>query len=40
MAASTLLDRLQKVCNVDVDDASVELIKSLPFKPYNRESFG
>ncbi|EAU36040.1 predicted protein [Aspergillus terreus NIH2624] len=38
MVASTLLDRLQKVCNVDVDDASVELIKSLPFKPYNQTS--
>jgi hypothetical protein len=37
MAGRTLLTRLDELCNVDVDDADIEFIKSLPFKPYNRE---
>ncbi|KAL1886707.1 hypothetical protein Plec18167_000641 [Paecilomyces lecythidis] len=37
MVFPTLLDRLEQLCNVDVDDASIEVIKSLPFKPHNRE---
>ncbi|VUC29132.1 unnamed protein product [Clonostachys rosea] len=38
MAGRTLLTRLDELCNVDVDDADFEFIKSLPFKPYNQTS--
>ncbi|CAG9954516.1 unnamed protein product [Clonostachys rosea f. rosea IK726] len=38
MAGRTLLTRLDELCNVDVDDADIEFIKSLPFKPYNQTS--
>ncbi|GAD91713.1 predicted protein [Paecilomyces variotii No. 5] len=38
MTVPTLLDRLEKLCNVDIDDASIEVIKSLPFKLHNQTS--
>ncbi|ETI20929.1 hypothetical protein G647_07272 [Cladophialophora carrionii CBS 160.54] len=38
MAARSLLDRLEELCNVDVDDVDTEVIKSLPFTPHNRDS--
>ncbi|KAJ9150894.1 Transaldolase [Pleurostoma richardsiae] len=39
MPGRTLLDRLESLCNVDVDDASTDFIKSLqPFTPHNQTS--
>ncbi len=38
MSTRSLLERLEELCNVDVDDVDTELIKSLPFKPHNRKS--
>ncbi|OAL23397.1 hypothetical protein AYO22_06447 [Fonsecaea multimorphosa] len=38
MASRSLLDRLEELCNVDVDDVDTELIKSLPFTPHNQTS--
>ncbi|KAL5333607.1 hypothetical protein BJX70DRAFT_392034 [Aspergillus crustosus] len=38
MANRTLLDRLQSLCNVDVDDIDNAFISSLPFKPHNQTS--
>ncbi|KAL4861506.1 hypothetical protein BDV12DRAFT_207969 [Aspergillus spectabilis] len=38
MATRTLLDRLQALCNVDVDDIDNAFIASLPFKPHNQTS--
>jgi hypothetical protein len=37
--ARSMLHRLEDLCNVDVDDADPELIKSIPFTPHNRASF-
>ncbi|PTB75038.1 aldolase [Trichoderma longibrachiatum ATCC 18648] len=31
----SMLHRLEDLCNVDVDDADTELIKSIPFTPHN-----
>ncbi len=39
MSPRSLLERLEELCNVDVDDVNTELIKSLPFKPHNRKSY-
>ncbi|KAF7561499.1 hypothetical protein G7046_g2668 [Stylonectria norvegica] len=36
MAAPTMLDRLEKLINVDIDDVDTELITSVPFTPHNR----
>ncbi|KAJ5371952.1 hypothetical protein N7517_003958 [Penicillium concentricum] len=38
MSDRTLLERLEKLCNVDVDDVDTALITSLPFKPHNLTS--
>ncbi|OQV10433.1 hypothetical protein CLAIMM_14431 [Cladophialophora immunda] len=38
MAPRSLLDRLEELCNVDVDDVDTELIRSLPFTPHNQTS--
>ncbi|KAH8817420.1 transaldolase [Xylogone sp. PMI_703] len=38
MATRTLLERLEQLCNVDVDDVNLDLIKSLPFTPHNQTS--
>ncbi|EXJ70754.1 uncharacterized protein A1O5_05744 [Cladophialophora psammophila CBS 110553] len=38
MATRSLLERLEELCNVDVDDVDTELIKSLPFTPHNQTS--
>ncbi|OCT44595.1 hypothetical protein CLCR_06278 [Cladophialophora carrionii] len=38
MAARSLLDRLEELCNVDVDDVDTEVVKSLPFTPHNQTS--
>ncbi|OAP55772.1 hypothetical protein AYL99_09924 [Fonsecaea erecta] len=38
MASRSLLDRLEELCNVDVDDVDTALIKSLPFPPHNQTS--
>jgi transaldolase len=37
MATQSLLDRLEQLCNVDVDDVDTEVIRSLPFTPHNRK---
>jgi hypothetical protein len=37
MLEATFLDRLEKLCNVDIDDVDVAVIASLPFKPHNRQ---
>ncbi|ETR99797.1 aldolase [Trichoderma reesei RUT C-30] len=34
----SMLHRLEDLCNVDVDDADTELIKSIPFTPHNQTS--
>ncbi|KAM0254860.1 hypothetical protein ACHAQJ_006352 [Trichoderma viride] len=36
--ARSMLHRLEDLCNVDVDDADTELIKSIPFMPHNQTS--
>ncbi|EHK18566.1 uncharacterized protein TRIVIDRAFT_158488 [Trichoderma virens Gv29-8] len=36
--ARSMLHRLEDLCNVDVDDADTELIKSIPFTPHNQTS--
>ncbi|KAL7943960.1 hypothetical protein V8C42DRAFT_327306 [Trichoderma barbatum] len=36
--ARSMLHRLEELCNVDVDDADTELIKSIPFTPHNQTS--
>ncbi|KAK5989480.1 Transaldolase-like protein [Cladobotryum mycophilum] len=38
MTTRSLLQRIEDICNVDVDDASTEVIKSLPFTPHNQTS--
>ncbi|KIW77210.1 hypothetical protein Z517_09656 [Fonsecaea pedrosoi CBS 271.37] len=38
MAPRSLLERLEELCNVDVDDVDTALIKSLPFTPHNQTS--
>ncbi|CAG7952093.1 unnamed protein product [Penicillium salamii] len=38
MLEATFLDRLEKLCNVDIDDVDVAVIASLPFKPHNLTS--
>ncbi|KIW63882.1 hypothetical protein PV04_08852 [Phialophora macrospora] len=38
MATQSLLDRLEQLCNVDVDDVDTEIIRSLPFTPHNQTS--
>ncbi|KIW21668.1 hypothetical protein PV08_02248 [Exophiala spinifera] len=38
MAPRSLLDRLEELCNVDVDDVNTDLIKNLPFTPNNQTS--
>lgn len=34
----SLLEEIEEKCNVDVDDVSTELIKSIPFVPHNRRT--
>ncbi|KAL6692318.1 hypothetical protein J3F84DRAFT_402137 [Trichoderma pleuroticola] len=36
--ARSMLHRLEDLCNVDVDSADTELIKSIPFTPHNQTS--
>ncbi|KAI1135127.1 transaldolase [Hypoxylon sp. FL0543] len=36
--STSLLDRVEKLCNVDVDDADTDVIKSIPFMPHNQTS--
>ncbi|KAH6603762.1 hypothetical protein Trco_007208 [Trichoderma cornu-damae] len=38
MTRRSMLHRLEDLCNVDVDDADTELIKSIPFTPHNQTS--
>nr|KAK5448456.1 hypothetical protein LTR18_001544 [Exophiala xenobiotica] len=38
MPKRSLLERLEVLCNVDVDDVDTELIKRLPFQPHNQTS--
>lgn len=33
----SLLERVEKLSNVDVDDPSTDVIKGLPFTPHNRK---
>ncbi|KAJ6114237.1 hypothetical protein N7486_000015 [Penicillium sp. IBT 16267x] len=38
MSERTFLDRLEKLCNVDIDGVDTAFITSLPFKPHNLTS--
>ncbi|KAF2099537.1 aldolase [Rhizodiscina lignyota] len=38
MFSRTLLERLEELCNIDVDDVDTELIRSLLIKPHNQTS--
>ncbi|KAH8800418.1 transaldolase [Xylogone sp. PMI_703] len=38
MEGHSLLDRLETVCDVDVDDVNTDFIRSLPFRPHHQTS--